>query len=234
MKRTCAALALAGVLALAGLVARDLHEPAVQVVPPGPQNADERPPAAQVTPEGARFGKLAASLDTRRVADWIVRTGDHGALPFLIIDKREASIYVFDADGRAQAAAPVLLGIARGDRFAPGSAEKDMYETGTSERITPAGRFVGQPGHDDKGHDVVWIVYDAGIALHAVLDKPGQRRHHRLATPTADDNRISFGCVNLPTDFYRSVVRPLFERTRAVVYVLPDSEDALELFAGSS
>lgn len=185
----------------------------------------------EALPSRAQFGEIAASSETRGIADRIVRTRDNAGLPFFVIDKPAAAIYVFDAAGRARASAPVLLGMARGDRFAPGVADKDMYQTRPSERITPSGRFLAQPGINDQGEDVVWIQYDAGIAMHAVLDTPGQRRRERLATATPDDNRVSYGCVNLPTDFYRDVVRPLFDRTRAVVYVLPDSENPLELFA---
>ena len=192
-----------------------------------------RAPAVTAAPEVPRasFGEVAASDDTRGMADWIVRSRDNEGLPFIIIDKLAAAITVFDPAGRAYAAAPVLLGIARGDRFAPGVADKDMYQTTVDERITPAGRFLGQAGINTEGEDVVWIQYDAGIAMHAVVNPPGQRRPERLATPTPEDNRISYGCVNLPTDFYRNVVRPLFDHARAVVYVLPDSENPLDMFA---
>ena len=231
MKLACIILTLGGSITVAGLIAL-VQEPGSQTesrafthksVPssPTPQSSEKR----------AEFGELVASPDTRRVADWVVRTGDHDALPFLIVDKRAAFLHVFDPNGHAEAATPVLLGIARGDRFAPGAADKDMYDTSTSERITPSGRFLAQPGLDDKGHHVVWIQYNAGISIHAVLDRNGERRGQRLASPTPDDNRISFGCINLPSEFYRRVVRPLTERSRLVVYVLPDSEDALEFFA---
>ena len=192
------------------------------------------PPASTTQPvpaQRAPAAKVPSSADARRVADRVVRTNDNRGLPFLIIDKVGASVTVFDAQGRVRAAAPVLLGIAKGDRFAPGSAEKDMYQTHVSERITPAGRFLAERGIDDKGREVVWISYDTGIALHAVLNNPGERRPERLRTATPDDNRISYGCVNVPTEFYAQVVRPLFARTKAVVYVLPDSAPALPFFS---
>lgn len=236
MKRTRVLIALSGFLAFAGLVLLNEQDVPIEFVRAQQENGDtsrhrRAPPESPTRQTQAAFGELAASPDARKIADWVVRTGDHDALPFLIIDKRAASLHVFNASGRAETAAPVLLGVARGDRFEPGSAEKDMRDTSKSERITPAGRFLSQPGLDDKGHHVVWIQYEAGISIHAVLDTPGERRRKRLATPTPDDNRISFGCINLPSDVYRDVIRPLTERSRAVVYVLPDSQDALEFFA---
>jgi hypothetical protein len=104
-----------------------------------------------------------------------------------------------------------------------------MYDTRLDERITPAGRFTAERGIDDKGKDVLWIHYDAGIALHAVLDNPGERRRDRLASPSADDNRISYGCVNVPTEFYEHVVRPTFENGSGIVYVLPETQSAMSL-----
>jgi hypothetical protein len=175
------------------------------------------------------FGEFPSSPQTRRVADWVLRTGDHEGRPFLIIDKRTATITLFEVTGGATAAAPVLLGIAKGDQFEPGSAAKDMYDTFLEERITPAGRFTAQRGIDDKGKDVLWIHYDAGIALHTVLDMPGERRRERLASPSPDDNRISYGCVNVPTEFYEQIVRPAFEKGSGIVYVLPETQSAMSL-----
>jgi hypothetical protein len=177
----------------------------------------------------ADFGNLHASQQTRRVADWVLRTADHHARPFVIIDKEMATVVIFDAGGKARAAAPALLGIAKGDAFQPGSAEKNMYDTSVDERITPAGRFAAQRGIDDKGKDVLWIHYEGGIALHAVLDNPGERRRERLASPSPHDNRISYGCVNVPTAFFEEVVRPAFENGSGIVYVLPETQPGIAL-----
>jgi hypothetical protein len=174
----------------------------------------------------ADFGDFTAAIQARRIADRVVLTGETRGMPFLIIDKVAATVSAFDGMGRILGAAPVLLGIARGDSFQPGSAGKNMYHMRIDERITPAGRFMAERGIDDKGKDVLWIDYDAGIALHAVLDNPGERRRERLASPSPRDNRISYGCVNVPAEFYDDVVRPLFERTSGIVYVLPEMESA--------
>lgn len=184
--------------------------------------------------EHRHSGTFTATPDARRVADWAVRTGDNERLPFIIIDKVAAAIFVFDVQGRIRAAAPALLGTAKGDRFAPGSDKKNMYHTLPQERITPAGRFQAERGIGEKGEDVVWIHYDSGIALHEVLDNPGERRRERLASATPKDNRVSYGCVNVPTDFYRHVVRPIFEKADGIVYVLPETQPAMELFRALS
>jgi len=49
-----------------------------------------------------------------------------------------------------------------------------------------------------------------------------ERRLERLATPTADDNRITFGCINVPAAFYDAYVKPSLGNRNGVVYVLPE------------
>ena len=55
-------------------------------------------------------------------------------------------------------------------------------------------------------------------------------RLQRLKSATAEDNRITFGCINAPTAFYENVVRPLFMEAGGVVYVLPDTKSLGEVF----
>ena len=56
------------------------------------------------------------------------------------------------------------------------------------------------------------------------------RRLERLATPMPDDNRISYGCINVPVEFYENSVRPAFAARRAAVYILPEVKSLEELF----
>jgi hypothetical protein len=58
-----------------------------------------------------------------------------------------------------------------------------------------------------------------------------ERRLQRLATATPLDNRISYGCINIPAKFYENVVRPAFSGTYGIVYVLPETRPAHEVFA---
>lgn len=59
---------------------------------------------------------------------------------------------------------------------------------------------------------------------------PAERRLERLATPTEEDNRISFGCVNLPVHFYEQVLSPAVKKSGAIVYVLPETRSPQEVF----
>ena len=73
--------------------------------------------------------------------------------------------------------------------------------------------------------------YDSALSLHPVVaGLPKERRAERLATPSPLDNRISFGCINVPVKFYENVVSPSFTGTNGIVYILPETRTAREVF----
>ena len=99
------------------------------------------------------------------------------------------------------------------------------------ERTTPAGRFNTEPGHNDKGEDIVWVDYEASLAIHRLRPAPVvERRSERLASQNAADHRISFGCVVVPVEFYERIVASTLGKRRGVVYVLPESRPASDMF----
>jgi hypothetical protein len=176
----------------------------------------------------------AVSDGAAYAATQAVTRGDALGRPFAIVDKREARLYLFDAAGHLAGATPVLLGLAVGDTAIADIAQRRPASLAPHERSTPSGRFDSQPGHNDKGEAIVWIDYAASLAIHRLRPSPaGERREARLASPTPDDNRISFGCVVVPVAFYESVVEPLLGRQRGVVYVLPENAPVQALFVGA-
>lgn len=179
----------------------------------------------------ADFASVVPSPDARHLADWIADTRDNGSSDFIIVDKRNARVYVFDAKARLRGSNPVLLGAARGDHTVPGIGLRPLAQVQPDERTTPAGRFVAERGRNLKGEDIVWVDYDAAVSIHRVrATKPSEQRLERLATPTVDDNRISYGCINVPVKFYETYVRPTVAKNRAVVYVLPEVRSVQQVF----
>jgi len=172
-----------------------------------------------------------ASEAATRVAEWVAGSGDNAALPYIVIDKQAAALSLYDASGKLLGRAPVLLGIAKGDEASPGVGSKSLAKLGPAEKTTPAGRFLAKYGRA-VGHDrVLWVDYSNSVALHAVVtSNPKERRLARLQSPTADDNRISFGCINVPTAFYNQKIRPLYAKKGGMVYVLPETRPLEEIF----
>ena len=181
------------------------------------------------------FVAQLASEDARFVADWVMGSADHQGLPFAVVDKKSARIYVFDAGGRLSGVAPALLGQTVGDESAPDvGLHTQAGEVPVQERTTPAGRFVSKPGRNLSGEHVVWVDYTTAFAIHRL--RPGaslRSREARLASDSPDDNRASLGCVVVPPAFYDEVVQPLLGRSRAVIYVLPETRSVRDVFGAA-
>jgi len=192
----------------------------------------EPEPARTHRPKRAFFEQEHASLDARHVADWVVDSGDNHSLPFVIIDKMDAKVFVFHADGRLRGAAPALLGLARGDDAVPGIGDRKLSSIRPEERTTPAGRFVSSLDRNLHGGEILWVDYDTAISLHPVVtNNAKEHRAQRLDTPSPLDNRISFGCINVPAQFFARVVNPAFTGTNGIVYVLPETRSPQQVFA---
>ncbi len=171
------------------------------------------------------------TVDAAELFNWVVRSRDNGGLPFMIIDKRQAHLWVFDRSGKPQGNAAVLLGVARGDHTAPGVGDKKLSDITFEERTTPAGRFIAEVGMNARGEDVVWVDYDAGVSMHRVLTtNPKEQRARRLETPTPTDNRVSYGCINVPKAFFENVVSATVRGGNSVVYVLPELQPLRSVF----
>ncbi|MBK1724139.1 L,D-transpeptidase [Thiocystis violacea] len=177
----------------------------------------------------ASFESESASRRTREMADWVVSSKDNLNMPFAIVDKVNAQVYVFDVDGQLRGSAPVLLGLGKGDHVAPGTANKPMSLIPPSQRTTPAGRFVSAMGPSLHGKEILWLDYENAISMHPVAtSKPKERRVERLESPTPLDNRISFGCINVPAKFFDNVIHSTFSGTSGIVYVLPEEKPVKE------
>jgi hypothetical protein len=199
---------------------------------PAPSPARPAAPGpALAVPRSADFGATTAPADVRTVAAWVVGSGDAAAAPFALIDKRRTHLYVFDAHGRLRGDTPVLLGYASGDDSVPGIGQRPIEQVRPSERTTPAGRFDVASGRNLLNEDVIWVDYQAAVSMHRVrATEPREHRLERLATPTPADNRISYGCINVPVGFFDAVVWPTLGQRRAVVYVLPEVKPLHQVF----
>ena len=197
-----------------------------------PAAIEVQAPAGNSQFKHANFKGMTASQQARHVADWVVDSGDHQSMSFVIVDKTEAQVFVFNADGVLRGAAAALVGLAVGDDAVPGIGTRKLSSIRPDERTTPAGRFVASLDRNLHGGEILWVDYDTAISLHPVVtNNASERRAERLATPSPLDNRISYGCINVPADFFQRVVHPAFKGAYGVVYVLPETRSAQSVFA---
>jgi hypothetical protein len=171
---------------------------------------------------------VPVSKSAGHFANWVTSSSDSHGMPFVIIDKKNAQVAVYYPDGRLRGAAPALLGLAVGDDTVPGIGQRKLSSIAPAERTTPAGRFTASLGNDLGKKNVLWVDYDDAISLHRVITT--KQRLHRLATASILDNRISYGCINVPAKFFDTVVEPTFTGTSGIVYILPDVRSILSVF----
>lgn len=192
---------------------------------------DAKQAGAAHCPKRANFEREPASQEARQIADWVVDSKDNRGMPFVIVDKTNAKVFVFYADGRLRGASFALLGLALGDDAVPGIGNRKLSSIRPVERTTPAGRFEAALGRNLGGMEILWVDYDGAISMHQVITtNRKERRLERLSSSTLHDKRISYGCINVPAKFYKNVVSPAFTKTNGIVYVLPETRSARELF----
>jgi hypothetical protein len=178
---------------------------------------------------------LDLSRDARNLAAWVIDSADNQDLPFIIIDKKEAKIFVFRPNGTFLAASPALLGRKIGDDITPGVGQKKLAEISANEKTTPAGRYMAGLGSSLDKSELVWIDYESGASIHPVVtSNPSERRLERLASSKIADRRITYGCVNVPSLFYKEAIHPTFENSSAVVYILPEIHSIKTVFGAEA
>ena len=151
---------------------------------------------------------------------------------FIIADKPNGMMHMFNADGSHFLSDPTLYGKEKGDVLGAVSS----LEGG--QKITPAGKFTlkARDSHYAGGKDLVLVEsLDATgyIAIHAAdVSTPSERRLERLASETIEDNRISYGCINTAhATFINKIAPHVAEFDGGLIFVLPDAtEKTAEIF----
>jgi hypothetical protein len=174
---------------------------------------------------------LSASPEVQATAQWIASSKDNRKLPFIIVDKMNAQVYSFTPWAQLKATAPILLGAGVGDKVLV-SPDAPMSAIPPQKRITPAGRYVSKLAIDPHAKKTILSIDPVNlISLHIVAPgTPAQRRAERLLSVTNTDNRVSFGCINVPPAFFTDVVDPDFRAAQGIVYILPETSTAAQLF----
>ena len=153
-----------------------------------------------------------------------IRTlNDNDGLPYVVVDKLEARVFVFDGRGAMIASTAALLGLARGDHSVPGIGDRPLAKIRPEERTTPSGRFQAVTGRNHTGEHVLWIDYEAALSLHRLRSDPRDRLQQRLLSATPNDNRTSYGCVTVPVQFYERIIKSTFAGGKGVVYIMPET-----------
>ncbi len=190
--------------------------------------------AKQITielPTSARskMSPLAQSVFTEMAA-----TAQISGKGFIIADKPNGMIHVFDKDGNVIAQDTALYGRDVGDVL--GSASS--LEGG--KKVTPAGKYALEAvklrdgGTYAGGYTLDLVGTNDGtgtIAIHAAyLGNVNEKRLERLASPDVKDNRVSYGCINTSHKTFLDKIIPNINKLNGgMVFVLPDSPETFSM-----
>ena len=162
---------------------------------------------------------------------------------FVLTDKPNARVFIFNPDGSLFLQKKVLIGKTVGDYY-KGNTDK------VENRITPAGLFTmglrdakrgGGEAHTAGGYDFGKVfVLDKAIdgeysvtLFHSVWtkEKDAQQRLAALQKEGAADSRYSFGCINVDKATYGSLVaNNLQQMDGAALFIVPDKQELVGEF----
>jgi len=162
---------------------------------------------------------------------------------FVLTDKPNARMFIFNPDGSLFLQKKVLIGKTVGDYY-KGNTDK------VENRITPAGLFTmglrdvkrgGSEAYTAGGYDFGKVfVLDKAIdgeysvtLFHSVWtkEKDAQQRLAALQKEGAADSRYSFGCINVDKATYGSLVaKNLQQMDGAALFIVPDKQELVGEF----
>ena len=161
----------------------------------------------------------AATPTETAVVQNIVGQNDNQGKQFIVADKQAGTLTMYTASGQQITSTPALFGKTEGDSV--------------SSKNTPSGRFEAKQANvrtEGYGGSAQVLTQNgqnlqlggSSYAIHRVYTKyASENRQGRLDTPTATDNRISLGCINVPVDFYDTYLN---SDQDTVVYVMPETD----------
>lgn len=129
-------------------------------------------------------------------------------MPTLVVmDKARGELLIVE-NGTVIMRSPALYGKGAGE------------DEGEDRNVTPAGIFTLQEYSANSrqyegGRVLAFLCQRAGCyVIHPTWNgAPAERRNERLASPSVEDNAISNGCINVPTEFYQRMSEFLRSRT---------------------
>ena len=155
---------------------------------------------------------------------------------FMVADKPNGMLHIFKEDGSHALSDPTLYGKDTGDVLDAVSS----LEGGP--KITPAGKFTlkARASTYAGGQELILVEskdYTGYIVVHAAdTSTPSENRLGRLDTPTAADNRVSYGCINTKHDTFINEIKPNISKLDGgMVFVVPDAQDQVaQMFAAET
>lgn len=180
------------------------------------------------------FKNVAVPGYIQQVADNRMRANPNK--PIAIVDKQMGLTYVIDANGVLAGKSASLTGKTKGDvRSEAAKKTANVESIAEKDKVTEAGMFDASVKNVPHYGNVITLqIFDNySIAMHPTyLGAPAEQRQARLESATPEDNRISFGCINVPNEFMQNVVFKAIPKgvKSFPIVVIPESKSIQEFF----
>ena len=192
----------------------------------------------QIKAEVPANAKAKMSTLAQSVYESMAPTAQASGKGFIVADKPNGMIHIFNADGSLLTQDSALYGKDIGD------VESKVSSLEGGKKITPAGSYTLRAREDSEyaGGKLLQLVEtkdmnNAYIAVHAAyLGNASEKRLQRLAAPGAEGKRVSYGCVNTTHDtFLKSILPNIDNLNGGMMFVLPDATvKTAEMFPAKS
>lgn len=145
---------------------------------------------------------------------------------YIIVDKPSATLYVFNEENELVETMPVLLGKTKGEE--PNTANaNDKKALGST---TPAGKYkLGKVAENYSKKDsieyqgrLLQVLGDGPISIHMTYPKEFKERTKALNSKTVNDNRMSWGCMNISPENFDKYIKPYFNKGNQTIFITPD------------
>jgi hypothetical protein len=147
--------------------------------------------------------------------------------PFILVDKPTATAYVYSSNGSLVKSFPVLLGSEVGDG-------KNVYG---KVKLTTAGRFILSDyiNDDDRKlykNKIFFLSGASPVAIHITYPGELAERTRRLNTPTVEDNRVSWGCINVSEENFDKFISPNIGVGSVIIVTKDFQKSSIQLLQG--
>lgn len=145
---------------------------------------------------------------------------------YIVIDKPSATLYVFNENNEIVGTMPVLLGKTKGE--APNRV--DVNDEKAVGSTTPAGKYkLGKVGKNfAKKVSTLYegrllkILGAGPLAIHMTYPEEFKERTEALNTKSVEDNRKSWGCINISPENFDKYIKPYFSKGDQFIFITPD------------
>jgi hypothetical protein len=136
-------------------------------------------------------------------------------LPFMIVDKVNARVFLFDGQGRIKH----NVRVAQACRRRRSDARHRAAPVVNRPEGEPRGRFVPSLDHRHPAKEIR-VDYDTALSHHAVVKGTARNAAQSWLAASASarkPNTISYGCINVPVPFCRHLVS--LQSANGIVYI---------------